>query len=164
MFSVTQLDINFSHIYLNKLDMLKMFFSHSKLENNSWFEELFNFLVIIAAAKLQLSKKCAFLMPKFDSIWKKHFWTQRADRTFIFVYLGKINFQRAFSYQLCLLVKKRVEFLRKIIRLHVYLAGQSGFTSFGVQNWPNCGQSKTRFFFIDCTHILVMDIHFYSFR
>ena len=106
MFSVTQLDINFSHIYLNKLDMLKMFFSHSKLENNSWFEELFNFLVIIAAAKLQLSKKCAFLMPKFDSIWKKHFWTQRADRTFIFVYLGKINFQRAFSYQLCLLVKK----------------------------------------------------------
>ena len=52
--------------------------------------------------------------------------------------------------------KKRVESLRKIIRLHVYLAGQSGFTSFGVQNWPNCGQSKTRFFCIDRNHSLVM--------
>ena len=87
VFSVTQLEINFSHqqwscvkVYLNKLVKLKITFSHSNLENNFWFEnakqQLCFFLLLLLLFKHQVSKICsfskyAFLMSKFDRIWKK---------------------------------------------------------------------------------------------
>ena len=157
VFSVTQLEINFSHqqwscvkVYLNKLVKLKITFSHSNLENNFWFEnakqQLCFFYYCCCYLNIKLLKNVLFPNMHFwcqnlIEFGKNHFWTEiglsmwfknalsimwtnpltqwknyrysnqpincidpnkREDRTLIFIYLGKINLQRTFSYQLCM--------------------------------------------------------------
>ena len=87
VFSVTQLEINFSHqqwscvkVYLNKLVKLKVTFSHSNLENNFWFEnakqQLCFFYYCCCYLNIKLLKNVLFPNMHF---WKKNTFEQKLD-------------------------------------------------------------------------------------